>query len=93
MELVFSESCSGKSIDNNCKVYALFHHVMFQRNNDDNHPAFTKGMKRLIKQDTNEYRPGGSAYDLFYIKCDLDDTHIKTALKRYAKQYHDYEMT
>jgi len=62
-------------------AFTVFNAIMFQRQNDDIHPAFTSGrVKRIlsphIKQD------GFSWLDQFYVQEDLNDDHIRTAIKK-----------
>lgn len=68
-------------------AWSVFNLVMRERNADDDSPYFSR-RRRTVAQDKEEYRAGGSAYDLFYTKHGLDDTHIETALRKWAKEYH-----
>ena len=74
----------------NQEMWALFNHVMFDRMNDDSHPAYAKGHVRVLpfwSRDGESRAEQGNDHWLnrFYIEEDLNDSHIETALKRIAK--------
>ena len=77
---------TADEIDNTGDAWAVFGKVCFQRNMSDNHPHFKNGGMRFLPFDQEaEDDPrinGGPYLGRFYELEDLDDTHIKTALKR-----------
>ena len=66
-------------------VFRVFRAMMTQRCASDDHPVFILHT-RVVPQDTTEYRPGGSAYDLFYTKYSMTDVNIAALLRYWAKE-------
>lgn len=76
---------AARSIDtsamNSADAWAIFNFVWFERTYDDIHPSFTTNPDRvrvLDKIGDDDYRH----LDLFYRTEDLNDDHIRTALKK-----------
>lgn len=62
-------------------VRVAFYKVMFDRQNDNDHPAFQKGRKRILSH-MSEKR----WLDQFYKDENLNDEHINTALRKILKE-------
>lgn len=76
-------------------MWGLFHAVMFDRMQDDNHPAWRSNGGNKVRVLPFWSRNGATSRDAqepndhwlnrFYREEDLNDSHIETALKKIAK--------
>ena len=77
---------SAKAINNIPDAWSVFHKAVFQRGMSDNHPHFKNGGTRFLPFDQegeDDPRINGNPYlGRFYELEDLNDDHIRTALKR-----------
>lgn len=73
-------------------MWGMFHTIMFDRMNDDNHPAFTTGNRKRKfpfwsrNGETRDMQGNDHWLNRFYKEEDLDDSHIRTALMRIRKR-------
>ena len=77
---------STKAINNVPDAWSVFHKVVFQRGMSDKHPHFKNGGVRFLPFDQeaeDDPRIKGNPYlGRFYELENLNDDHIRTALKR-----------
>ena len=62
-------------------LWNLFHHVMRDRQYDDNHPGFMGGHWTRVLPYADRFW-----LDRFYKDADLNDDHIATALRKIARE-------
>ena len=80
---------SGASLG---EMWSLFHFVMRDRMNDDNHPAYVSGTWTRVlpfwsrNGETKAMQGNNHWLNRFYDEENLNDDHIATALKRIAAQ-------
>ncbi len=72
-------------------MWGIFNTVMFDRMNDDSHPAFSNGWNRLLpfwsrNGETKAMQGNDHWLNRFYVEEDLNDSHITTALNRILKR-------
>lgn len=73
-------------------MWVMFNTVMFDRMNDDSHPAFVQNVR--VRQlpfwsrngETRDMQGNDNWLNRFYVEEDLDDSHIRTALMRIRKR-------
>jgi len=73
------------SIKSRADAWNIFRGVCFHRNSDDTHPSFQNGNRILPfdQEASDNPKINGAPYlGRFYELEDLNDNHIKTALKR-----------
>lgn len=71
-------------------MWNLFHMVMFDRNNDDNHPSYSAKEGRRVRVlpfwsrngESKDMQGNDTWLNRFYNEEDLNDSHIETALKK-----------
>lgn len=69
-------------------MWNIFHKIMFDRMNDNEHPAFTRNPDSRIlpfwskNGETRDMQGNDHWLNRFYKEADLNDSHIDTALKR-----------
>lgn len=74
------------------EMWNLFHFVMRDRNNDDNHPAYVSGQwTRLVpfwsrNGETKNMQGNDTWLNRFYAEEKLNDAHIATALRKITKE-------
>lgn len=72
-------------------LWLCFNRVTFDRMNDDTHPSFLNGRKRILpfwsrNGESKDIQGNNHWLNRFYEGEDLNDTHIATALKKIAKE-------
>lgn len=72
-------------------MWKVFHSIMFERMNDDTHPAFANGRPRILafwsrNGEKKEMQGNDHWLNRFYVEENLNDDHIETALKKIKKE-------